>query len=147
MDRTNRLRATQVQTLPQQIAASIRDSILDGSLGPGDRLPSEEAMAEMYGCSRPTVREAMIALEIAGLVEVRVGAGAFVTDKAKQNGAVNGRVFEGVGSSPLELIAARRTIEGLCHGRQSKNQQRPARPRSRTAGPPRPPPPAPPPPP
>jgi DNA-binding FadR family transcriptional regulator len=56
---TNRLRATQVRTLPQQIAASIRESILDGSLGPGDRLPSEEAMAEMYGCSRPTVREAL----------------------------------------------------------------------------------------
>ena len=49
MDKTNRLRATQVQTLPQQIAASIRESILDGSLGSGDRLPSEEAMAEMYG--------------------------------------------------------------------------------------------------
>jgi GntR family transcriptional regulator, transcriptional repressor for pyruvate dehydrogenase complex len=55
----NRLRATQVQTLPEQIAASIRESILDGSLGPGDRLPSEEAMAAMYGCSRPTVREAL----------------------------------------------------------------------------------------
>jgi GntR family transcriptional repressor for pyruvate dehydrogenase complex len=56
---TNRLRATQVLTLPEQIVASIRESILDGSLGPGDRLPSEQAMAAMFGCSRPTVREAM----------------------------------------------------------------------------------------
>jgi GntR family transcriptional regulator, transcriptional repressor for pyruvate dehydrogenase complex len=56
---TNRLRATQVLTLPEQIAASIRESILDGSLGPGDRLPSEESMATMFGCSRPTVREAL----------------------------------------------------------------------------------------
>jgi GntR family transcriptional repressor for pyruvate dehydrogenase complex len=56
---TNRLRATQVLTLPEQIVAQVRESILDGSLGPGDRLPSEQAMAEMYGCSRPTVREAM----------------------------------------------------------------------------------------
>src|SRR5260370_16428463 len=57
----------------------------------------------------------MSALEMAGLAEVRVGAGAFVTDKAKSNeaanGAANGRLFEGAGSSPLELIAARRTIE------------------------------------
>src|SRR4051794_40805882 len=56
----------------------------------------------------------MIALEIAGLVDVRVGAGVFVTDKAKNgtaNGATNGRLFEGAGSSPVELIAARRTIE------------------------------------
>ncbi len=59
MTGTNRLRATQVLTLPEQIAAQVRESILDGSLGPGDRLPSEGAMAEMYGCSRPTVREAM----------------------------------------------------------------------------------------
>lgn len=59
VNHANGLRATQVQTLPQQIAAKIRESILDGSLAPGDRLPSEEAMAEMFGCSRPTVREAL----------------------------------------------------------------------------------------
>ena len=52
----------------------------------------------------------MIALEMAGLVEVRVGAGTFVTDKAR-NGETAARLFEGAGSSPLELIAARRTIE------------------------------------
>ena len=68
MDQTNRLRATPVQTLPQQIAASIRESILDGSLGAGDRLPSEEAMAEMYGCSRPTVREALRTLRDDGVL-------------------------------------------------------------------------------
>ncbi|HJZ38612.1 MAG TPA: winged helix-turn-helix domain-containing protein, partial [Solirubrobacterales bacterium] len=62
MTGTNRLRATQVLTLPEQIVAQVRESILDGSLGPGDRLPSEQAMAEMYGCSRPTVREAMRSL-------------------------------------------------------------------------------------
>ncbi len=56
---TGGLRATRVRTAPEQIATSIRDSILDGSLGPGDRLPSEHAMAEMFGCSRPTVREAL----------------------------------------------------------------------------------------
>lgn len=53
------LKARRVRTAPEQIAASIRESILDGSLGPGDRLPSEEAMAELYGVSRPTVREAL----------------------------------------------------------------------------------------
>jgi DNA-binding FadR family transcriptional regulator len=75
VDKTNRLRATQVQTLPQQIAASIRDSILDGSLGPGDRLPSEEAMAEMYGCSRPTVREALGRLRTDGVLTSARGRG------------------------------------------------------------------------
>lgn len=78
MDKTSRLRATHVQTLPQQIAASIRESILDGSLGPGDRLPSEEAMAEMYGCSRPTVREALRTLRDDGvLTSARGRAGGY----------------------------------------------------------------------
>jgi DNA-binding FadR family transcriptional regulator len=75
VDKTNRLRATQVQTLPQQIAASIRDSILDGSLGAGDRLPSEEALAEMYGCSRPTVREALGTLRADGVLTSARGRG------------------------------------------------------------------------
>jgi DNA-binding FadR family transcriptional regulator len=75
VDQTNRLRATQVQTLPQQIAASIRESILDGSLGPGDRLPSEEAMAAMYGCSRPTVREALRTLRDDGVLTSARGRG------------------------------------------------------------------------
>jgi GntR family transcriptional regulator, transcriptional repressor for pyruvate dehydrogenase complex len=78
MDETNpqhRLRATQVRTLPEQIAASIRESILAGSLGPGDRLPSEEAMAEMYGCSRPTVREALGTLRADGVLTSARGRG------------------------------------------------------------------------
>jgi GntR family transcriptional regulator, transcriptional repressor for pyruvate dehydrogenase complex len=75
VDQTNRLRATQVRTLPEQIAASIRESILDGSLGPGDRLPSEEAMAEMYGCSRPTVREALGTLRGDGVLTSARGRG------------------------------------------------------------------------
>jgi GntR family transcriptional regulator, transcriptional repressor for pyruvate dehydrogenase complex len=53
------LNARRVRSAPEQIVASIRASILDGSLGPGDRLPSEQAMAELYGVSRPTVREAL----------------------------------------------------------------------------------------
>jgi GntR family transcriptional regulator, transcriptional repressor for pyruvate dehydrogenase complex len=53
------LRAARVRSAPEQITANIRESILDGSLGPGDRLPSEQAMADMFGVSRPTVREAL----------------------------------------------------------------------------------------
>ncbi len=75
MSHANGLRATQVQTLPQQIAASIRESILDGSLGPGDRLPSEEAMAEMFGCSRPTVREALRTLRADDVLTAARGRG------------------------------------------------------------------------
>ena len=51
--------ARTVLTAPQQIASAITASILDGSLRPGDRLPSEEEMAAIFGVSRPTVREAV----------------------------------------------------------------------------------------
>jgi DNA-binding FadR family transcriptional regulator len=99
------------QRLYEQVAEQVTGLVDRGEFKPGDRLPPERDLAKLLGVSRPTVREAMIALEIAGLVEVRVGAGTFVTDKAEANGALNRRLFEGAGSSPLELIAARRTIE------------------------------------
>jgi GntR family transcriptional repressor for pyruvate dehydrogenase complex len=63
------------------IADQIRQSILEGKLGEGDRLPPERELAAQFGVSRVTVRDALRTLEAAGLVEVRVGArgGAFVT--------------------------------------------------------------------
>lgn len=48
-----------VLTAPQQIAAAITESILEGTLRPGDKLPTEEQMAAQFGVSRPTVREAV----------------------------------------------------------------------------------------
>ena len=98
--------AVATQRLYEQVAGQVTDLVARGEFKPGDRLPPERDLARLLGVSRPTVREAMIALEIAGLVEVRVGAGAFITEKAQTNGA-NHRLFEGVGSSPVELIAPR----------------------------------------
>ena len=103
--------AVATQRLYEQVAGQVTELVARGEFKPGDRLPPERDLAKLLGVSRPTVREAMIALEMAGLVEVRVGAGTFVTDKAKNNGETTARLFEGVGSSPLELIAARRAIE------------------------------------
>lgn len=111
--------AVAAQRLYEQVAGQVTELVARGEFKPGDRLPPERDLAKMLAVSRPTVREAMIALEIAGLIEVRGGAGTFVTDKARLvNGTgTNGadisvhRLFEGVGSSPLELVAARRTIE------------------------------------
>lgn len=55
--------ARRVQSAPQQIAASIRESIMDGTLLPGSRLPTEKDMAEAFGVSRPTIREALRGLK------------------------------------------------------------------------------------
>src|SRR6478752_2735842 len=90
--------AVATQRLYEQVAGQVTDLVARGEFKPGDRLPPERDLAKLLGVSRPTVREAMIALEMAGLVEVRVGAGTFVTDKAEGSGASNGRLFEGAGS-------------------------------------------------
>lgn len=61
-----------------QIADQIRSSILGGEFAPGDRLPPERELAEMFAVSRPTVREAINVLAVAGLVESYQGGGTIV---------------------------------------------------------------------
>jgi GntR family transcriptional regulator, transcriptional repressor for pyruvate dehydrogenase complex len=60
------------------IAREIRDQIEQGVYRPGDRLPPLAELAEAYGCSRSTVREALAALRGQGLVEFRHGNGTYV---------------------------------------------------------------------
>jgi GntR family transcriptional repressor for pyruvate dehydrogenase complex len=67
--------------LYQQVASAIMASIMGGNYKPGDRLPSERDLAIAFKVSRPTIREAMIALEIRGLAESRHGSGIYVTDQ------------------------------------------------------------------
>jgi DNA-binding FadR family transcriptional regulator len=94
------------QRLFQQVADQIAGLIRSGELGLGTRLPAERDLSKLLGVSRPTVREAMIALEIAGLVEVRTGAGAYVRQASARADAPD------AGPSAFELLAARRAIEG-----------------------------------
>lgn len=62
------------------IATALRNAIVEGRLLVGDRLPSESELAEQYGVSRPTVREALKRLAAQALIRTRRGAtgGAFV---------------------------------------------------------------------
>src|SRR5687768_2190682 len=71
-----------------QIAEQITAAIDSGEFKPGQQLPSERDLAQELGVSRPTVREALIALEVAGLVEVKVGVGAFVRTAARPGSAL-----------------------------------------------------------
>lgn len=59
--------------------SAIKGMILDGRLRPGDQLPSERALSEALGVSRPTVREAIRSLQAMNIVETRHGAGTFVS--------------------------------------------------------------------
>lgn len=67
-DRQPALPARHVRSAPEQISATIREWILEGTLHAGDRLPSEEKLAETFGVSRPTVRESLRELRSASLL-------------------------------------------------------------------------------
>ena len=97
----------ETRKLYQQVANAIAESIREGTYQPGNRLPSERDLADDYGVSRPTIREAMIILEARGLVEARHGAGVYVTDAPRPE--VSAPRLE---VSAFELVEARRLIEG-----------------------------------
>lgn len=98
---------TPSRKLYRQVADSIMASIRSGDYEPGSRLPSERDLATAYKVSRPTVREAMIALEIRGLVEARHGSGIYITaHPPAQMGA------DDLDIGAFELTEARRLFEG-----------------------------------
>lgn len=99
--------AIQPRRLYQQVADQLRALIEEGEFTVGDRLPSERDLAEQLGISRPTVREALIALEVEGRVRIRVGSGIFVAPP-RQVRALGSDAIEG----PFELLRARAFIEG-----------------------------------
>ena len=57
-----------------RVARRIAALVDNGEVKPGEKLPSERDLAEMLQVSRPTIREAMIALEVSGLIDVRTGS-------------------------------------------------------------------------
>jgi GntR family transcriptional regulator, sialic acid-inducible nan operon repressor len=63
----------------EQVAAHLQRDILDGTLKPGDRLPPERDLQNRFGVGRPAVREALITLQKAGLIEIGNGAPARVS--------------------------------------------------------------------
>lgn len=96
--------------LYSQIADQVATLISTGEYQPGDQLLSERELADRLKVSRPTVREAMIALEVRGLIEIRVGVGIFVRTQPSRQTEELIRAQEPVHSA-LELIEARLMLE------------------------------------
>ncbi len=108
------LQTVEPQRLYRQIAEQLRSLIAGGEFAGGSRLPAERDLAKQLGVSRPSVREALIALEVEGWVEVRTGSGVYVLDRTSQN-AKGSRAHAQIPPhewGPLELIRARRVVEG-----------------------------------
>lgn len=99
------LAAIEPRRLYRQVADQLRGLIDNGEYGVGDRLPTERELSESLGISRPTVREALIALEVEGRIRIRVGSGIYVTaPPALASAAVE---LDG----PFELLRARELVE------------------------------------
>lgn len=103
-----KFKAIRQERLYLKVAEQLSNHIDSGEIGIGDRLPSERALAEQFSVSRPTIREAMIALELAGRVEIRSGSGVYV----RNGGQMETMVFQDDAPGPLELLEARYYIEG-----------------------------------
>ncbi|MFZ6843093.1 FadR/GntR family transcriptional regulator [Undibacterium sp. RuTC16W] len=88
------------------VADRIQGLIADEQIGPGERLPSERDLAAKLSVSRASLREALIALELGGVIEVRGGSGVYVSEKPD----VPADLLE-VGPGPFEVLSARRLIE------------------------------------
>jgi DNA-binding FadR family transcriptional regulator len=100
------LSTIETRRLYQVVADQIADAIRAGQFRPGGRLPPERDLSARCGVSRPVIREAMIALEIAGFVEVRGGSGVFVRAVPTTMGGV-----PDAGEDPYEAFLARRVVE------------------------------------
>jgi len=105
------LKVVRPRRLYEQVAEQIEVLIREQHLPAGSRLPSERELAEQLGVSRPSVREAMIALETLGLVEVRVGGGTFVNRRAQSETRLSMIADADLGPGPNEQFEARRAIE------------------------------------
>src|SRR6201985_1347931 len=103
------LQAVDTRRLYRQIADQIAALIEKGEYTAGARLPPERELARQLGVSRPSVREALIALEVEGKVEVHVGSGVFVCKNQPRKLLAT---LLDPGEGPFELIRARWVVEG-----------------------------------
>ena len=117
----------QHQKFYMQIARQIKHSIRDGYFKVGEMLPSERALAEQFGASRASIREALSALEMLGFIESRSGKGNFVKADV-QEGSIDSELLRALlqGHDPFEIFEARVEIEprlaGLAAERIDKNE-------------------------
>jgi GntR family transcriptional regulator, transcriptional repressor for pyruvate dehydrogenase complex len=112
------LQTIEPRRLYRQIAGQLRTLIEQGEFAIGTRLPPERDLALQLGVSRPSVREALIALEVEGHVEVRMGSGIYV----RQSDPASARVVSA--EAPLETIRARQLIEGELAAHAAKHMKK-----------------------
>ena len=99
----------------EQAVEQLRKAILGGDYGTGQRLPTEQELAELLGVGRSTIREALRVLEAEGLIAVRRGSGAYVVMDANSR-ATRGSVIQWLAQreeTVFQILDVRERIEGL----------------------------------
>lgn len=101
--------AAEPTRLYRHVAEQLRELIRKKKLMAGTRLPPERQLALALKVSRPSVREALIALEVEGWIDVRMGSGIYVCDRGNRDADEQA---EHDPPGPLELLRARALVEG-----------------------------------
>lgn len=99
------------EQLNEKLSKAIVDQILAGRLAPGQRLPPERDLARAFGVSRPSLREALGALQTLGVVETHHGSGSWISANALDVLAHHPDGVLDLGVSPVMLLEARATLE------------------------------------
>ncbi|MFD4820613.1 FadR/GntR family transcriptional regulator [Peribacillus butanolivorans] len=108
----NKINQIKKSTLSQNIIQQIMQLIMDGSVSPGEKLPNERQLMELFGVGRSTLREAINALVAMGLIEVRVPEGTFVSESFSSFFTKHLRLMSKVSFNNIEeLIEARIAYE------------------------------------
>ncbi|SRR5690554_4596019 len=110
-------------SLSDEVADRLREKILRGKYSPGDKLPTETELMEMFQVSRSTLREAIRVLANAGWIRVQQGAGTFVEGKTIQNEPLYQRLQRS-GEEDLEEVRSlleRKIVEKAALNRSKEN--------------------------
>ena len=101
------------EALPEQIVRQLVGLVRSGQLKPGDRLPAERTLAEEFGVGRPTLREALRALQLLGILDIRHGGGVFVAELEPDTLLGPLHLFLSLDRHNLgTILEARKVIEG-----------------------------------
>jgi DNA-binding FadR family transcriptional regulator len=99
------------EQLYEKLSKAIIDQVLSGSFVPGQRLPAERDLARSFGVSRPSLREALGALQTLGVVETRHGSGSWISSNALDVLADHPQGVIDLGERPVMLLEARAIVE------------------------------------
>ena len=101
------------EALPEQIVRQLVALVRSGELKPGDKLPAERTLADSLGVGRPTLREALRALQLLGILDIRHGGGVFVSELQPDTLLGPLHLFLSLDPHSLDtILEARKVIEG-----------------------------------